>query len=166
MTPLQDELRALRARGKLSPQGIAELRSTGMHAIRFQLIVRLLHASLREDTLSIFWDHSPQSLVEKPFGEAEWRLVLGRGIRNAVELPDLWVLCYPDDAEIRHAVETALDQMVEKARRQGTDDLRERLRQGTAPKAAHPRWGVSPQNGVQLGWARDRARHSGPNGHT
>lgn len=147
MTPLQDELRALSARGRLSPRRMGELRSTGMHAIRFQLIVRLLHASLREDTLSIFWDHSPESLAEKPFGDARWRLVLGRGSRNAMEFPDLWVLCYPDDAEIRQTVEAALDQMVEKARRQGAGDLRPRPRLGTAPKAAEPGRGASPQPG-------------------
>jgi len=135
MTLLDDELRALNARGRLSPHRMAELRSSGMHAIRFELIVRLLHTGVREDSLSIFWDHSPQSLVEAPFGEARWRLVLGRGIRNAVEFPDLWVLCYPNDAEIRRAVDAALDRTVEKARRQNPDELRRRLRLEAAVKA-------------------------------
>src|SRR5918996_251820 len=98
MTPLADKVATVNACGHLSPRQIARLRSTGMHAIRFQLVVRLLHAGLREDTLSIFWDHGPQSLVEKPLGEAKWRLILGRGSRIAAELPDSWVLGYPDDA--------------------------------------------------------------------
>jgi len=135
MTPLPDELGALNASGQLSPRRIAELRSTGMHAIRFQLVVRLLHAGLREDTLSIFWDHNPRSLVEKPLGEGTWRLVLGRGSRTTVDLPDLWVVCYPDDAETRQSVQAALDRTVEKARRQNPDELRRRLRLEAAVKA-------------------------------
>lgn len=145
MTSLQDELRALKARGQLSPRRIAELRSTGMHAIRFQLVVRLLHAGLREDTLSIFWDHSPRTLVEAPLGEGKWRLVLGRGSRTAVDFPDLWVLCYPDDVETRQSVEAALDEMVEKARCLDPEDLRQRLRLGTAAKAVQPVRGASPR---------------------
>lgn len=145
MTPLPDELRSLSARGQLSPQRTADLRATGMHAIRFELVVRLLHAGLREDTLSIFWDHSPRSLVETPFGEAKWRLVLGRGSRNAVELPDLWVLCYPDDAESRRAIEAALDQMIARARSQDPDGVRPSLRQGAAAKGAAAGRSVSPR---------------------
>lgn len=144
MTPLRDELGALNKSKRLSPGRIGELRSRGMHAIRFQLVVRLLHAGLREDTLSIFWDHSPRTLVETPVGEGKWRLVLGRGSRTAVDLPDLWVLCYPDDVETRRSVEAALDEMVEKARCLDSEDLRPRLRQGAAAKAAEPGRGVSP----------------------
>jgi hypothetical protein len=141
MTPLKDGLEALNARGQLPRQRIAELRSTGMHAIRFQLVVRLLHGGLREDTVSIFWDHSPQSLVEAPFGEAKWRLVLGRGSRNTVEVPDLWVLCYPDDPEIRRSVDAALDRIVERARRQNPGGERPRLRQGAVAKGGEARRG-------------------------
>lgn len=166
MTPLPDGLGALNASGQLSPQRIAALRSTGMHAIRFQLVVRLLHAGLREDTVSIFWDHNPRALLDEPFGKAKWRIVLGRGSRNATVLPDLWVLCYPDDAGIRQSVEAALDQMVEKNRRQRTEDLRARLRQGAAPNA-EPGRDVTPRNGIEHARARNgRTRHSGPNGHT
>ena len=138
MTTLQNRVGALDACRHLSPRRIAELRSTRMHAIRFQLVVRLLHGGLREDTLSIFWDHSPRSLDERPFGEGGWRLVLGRGCRIAQELPDLWVLGYPDDAECRQSVEAALDQLVERARRQRPDDPRPGLRAAPAAKAAEP----------------------------
>jgi len=141
MTPLDDELRALNERGRLSPHRMAELRSSGMHAIRFELIVRLLHTGVREDSLSIFWDHSPQSLVEAPFGEARWRLVLGRGIRNAVEFPDLWVLCYPNDAEIRRAVDAALDQTVERARHRNPAPERPRPHYGAVAKGGEARRG-------------------------
>lgn len=128
----------LRACVGLSPHEIADLRSRSMHAIRFRLVVRLLHAGLREDTLSIFWDHSPQSLAETPAGEIRWRLVLGRGSRVEVELPDPWVLGYPDEAEARHSVEAALDEMVEKARCLYPEDPRARTRQWAAAKAAEP----------------------------
>lgn len=126
MTLLEDRVGMPKACGDLSPREIGDLRSKCLHAIRFQLVVRLLHAGLREDTLSIFWDNSPQSLVEKPVGEAGWRLVLGRGSRIEVELPDPWVLGYPDDAEARQLVEAALDEMVEKARCLCPEDPRAR----------------------------------------
>lgn len=142
----EDKDRMPEACGELSPHEIADLRSRCMHAIRFQLVVRLLHAGLREDTLSIFWDHSPQSLVEKRLGEAKWRLVLGRGTRIEMELPDPWVLGYPDDAEARQRVEAALDEMVEKARCLCPEDPRARARQWAAAKAAEAARDGTPQD--------------------
>ena len=138
MAPVADKVGMPKGCGDLSPHEIADSRSRCMHAIRFQLVVRLLHAGLREDTLSIFWDHSPQSLVEKPLGEARWRLVLGRGSRIEVELPDPWLLGYPDDAEARQSVEAALDEVVEKARCLCPEDPRARTPQPAAVQAAEP----------------------------
>ncbi len=136
MTPVADTVGIPGTRVGLSPHEIADSRSRSMHAIRFRLVVRLLHAGLREDTLSIFWDHPPQSLVEKPLGEARWRLVLGRGSRVEAEFPDPWVLGYPDDAEARQRVDAALDEMTEKVRCLCPEDPR--ARQWAAAKAAEP----------------------------
>lgn len=146
MTPVAGKVGMPKGCGDLSPHEIADLRSRCMHAIRFHLVVRLLHAGLREDTLSIFWDHSPQSLVENPLGEANWRLVLGRGRRIEVGLPDSWVLGYPDDAEARQLVEAALDEMVEKARGLGAENPRARARQLASAKAAESTRETSPRN--------------------
>lgn len=136
MTSLSGKAGVLNACAELSPHEVADLRSKRMHDIRFRLVVRLLHAGLREDTLTIFWDHNLQALAEWPLGEARWRLVLGRGSRIEVDLPDPWVLGYPEDAEARQLVEAALDEMVEKARRLCPEDLRARARQWAAGKAA------------------------------
>lgn len=138
MTLLEERVCMPKTCGDLPPGEIADLRSRCLHAIRFRLVVRLLHAGLREDTLSIFWDHSPQSLVERPLGEGRWRLVLGHGSRIEVELPDPWVLGYPDDAEARRLVEAALDEMVEKACCLRPGSVRPPLPQAAAAKAAEP----------------------------
>lgn len=146
MTVLADKVGVPDAREELSPHELADLRSKGMHAIRFRLVVRLLHAGLREDTLSIFWDHNPQSLVETPPGEARWRLVLGRRDRIEVELPDPWVLAYPSDAEAAQAVNAALDEMVEKARGLGTENPPARASRLATAKAAESTREASPRN--------------------
>jgi len=131
----QQEIRELKANEHPSQFRLAELRSSGMHAIRFEFVVRLLRAMLREDTVSIFWDHESASLREKPLGEGTWLLVLGRGKRVSAEFPDLWVLCYPDDPETRPLVESALDRMVEKVRAQTALDPRTRDLRPQLPRA-------------------------------
>jgi hypothetical protein len=116
MTPKQDEIIALKAHQQLPMPRLAQLRSAGMHAIRFEFVVRLLRVEVRMDTLSIFWDHTAESLQDRKAGETSWRLVLGRGRRVTAEFPDLWVLCYPDDAEIKRLVEAELDRLIERVR--------------------------------------------------
>jgi len=116
MTAKLDEIKALKAHRELPIQRLAQLRSAGMHAIRFEFVCRLLRAEVRMDTLSIFWDHSAASLLERKAGDATWRLVLGRGHRTTAEFPDLWVLCYPEDAEIKQQVEAELDRLIERVR--------------------------------------------------
>jgi hypothetical protein len=43
------------------------------------------------------------------------RLVLGRRKHVSGEFADLWLLCYPDDEEIKQRVEREIDRMVERA---------------------------------------------------
>jgi hypothetical protein len=126
MATRQDEIRELMAREPAPAHRLAQLRSAGMHAIRFEFVVRLLRAELRMDTLSIFWDHGVESLRERPAGEGGWRLVLGRGNRVTAEFPDLWVLCYPGDAEIKRQVEAEIDGLVHRVRAQFADSRRPR----------------------------------------
>lgn len=126
MTTRQDEIRALKAREPVAAHRLAQLRSAGMHAIRFEFVVRLLRAELRMDTLSIFWDHGAESLRERPPGDGSWRLVLGRGHRVTADFSDLWVLCYPDDAEIRRQVEADIEGLIHRVRAQFADRQRPR----------------------------------------
>ena len=50
--------------------------------------------------------------------EEKRRLVLGR--INAVygEFPDLWLLCYPEDEEIKQLVEAEIERMIVQVRAQ------------------------------------------------
>lgn len=104
--------------GQAPGRRLAQLRSAGMHAIRFEFVVRLLRAELRMDTLSIYWDHGAEALSEGMPGESKWRLVLGRARRVAAEFPDPWVTGYPTDAAIKAQVEAKIDRLVGQARAQ------------------------------------------------
>jgi hypothetical protein len=116
MTSRQDEIKALLAGEPLPAHRIVELRSKAMHALRFEFIVRLLRSGVTVDTLTIYWDRGYEFMQKREVDEARCRLTLGR--RNAVsgEFPDIWLLCYPDDAEIKQLAELEIDRMVDKVR--------------------------------------------------
>jgi len=121
---------------RLSGLRLAQLRSAGMHAIRFEFVVRLLRVEVKMDTMSIFWDHGAQELQEAKPGAARWRLVLGRGRRASAEFPDHWVLHYPGDPSVKRDVETEIDRLVEKARAQYAGSVKSGVsRSQTAPTA-------------------------------
>jgi len=86
----------------------------GMHSIRFEFVVRLLRSSRRVDTLSIYWEQGTDFMLRPDVEKAQRRLVLGRRKHVSGEFEDLWLLCYPDDAEIRQLVEREIDRMVER----------------------------------------------------
>jgi len=113
-----DEIQALRAGAPLPAHRIIPLRSKGMHAIRFEFVVRLLRTNLTVDTLTIYWDGGHDFLLKQTVEDARRRLVLGR--KNAVygEFPDLWLLCYPEDEEIKQLVDKELERMIEQVRAQ------------------------------------------------
>lgn len=120
MASRQDEIKALRAGESLPSHRIVQLRSMGMHSIRFEFVVRLLRSGLKVDTLSIYWEHGTEFMLKREIEETRRRLVLGRRKRIYGEFRDLWLLCYPDDEETKHAVEEELDRMVELVRESGT----------------------------------------------
>jgi hypothetical protein len=110
----QEEIQALRAGEPLAAQRIIPLRSKGMHAIRFELVVRLLRTGLAVDTLSIYWERGHEFLLKQSVENARRRLVLGRGSHIAGEFPDLWLLCYPEDEEIKRLVEQEIEGMIQR----------------------------------------------------
>ena len=118
MASRQEEIKALRAGESLPSHRIVQLRSMGMHAIRFEFVVRLLRSGLKVDTLSIYWEHGTEFMLRREIEDVRRRLVLGRRKRITGEFPDLWLLCYPDDAEIKQSVEQELDLMVHKVAEQ------------------------------------------------
>ena len=120
MTSRQEETRALKAGEALPAHRIVQLRSMGMHSVRFEFVVRLLRSGLKVDTLSIYWEHGTEFMLKREVEEARRRLVLGRRQRVSGEFPDLWLLCYPDDEETRQSVEEVIDRMVSRVSELGS----------------------------------------------
>jgi hypothetical protein len=101
---------------------VVQLRSMGMHSIRFEFVVRLLRSGLTVDTLSIYWEHGSEFMLKREVENTNRRLVLGRRNRVSGEFADLWLLCYPDDEEIKQSVEQEADRMVERMREKDVSD--------------------------------------------
>lgn len=119
MTSRQEEIKALLLGESLPAHKIIQIRSKGMHAIRFEFVVRLLRSGLKVDTLSIYWEGGKEFMQKREVDNARCKLMLGRRKNVAGEFPDLWLLCYPDDDEIKRLVELEIDRMVESVRSQG-----------------------------------------------
>ncbi len=120
MASRQDEIRALKGAEPLPSHRVVQLRSMGMHAIRFEFVVRLLRSSLKVDTLSIYWEQGNEFMLKPGIESVPRRLVLGRRKHVSGEFADLWLLCYPEDEEIKRLVELEIDRMVEQAMERGT----------------------------------------------
>jgi hypothetical protein len=122
MASRQDEITMLKAGESLPSHRVVQLRSMGMHSIRFEFVVRLLRSGLTVDTLSIYWEHGSEFMLKHEVENTHRRLVLGRRNRAAGDFPDLWLLCYPDDEEIKQSVEQEVDRMVERMRGKDVSD--------------------------------------------
>ena len=121
MASRPDEIKSLRAGEALPSHRIVQLRSMGMHSIRFEFVVRLLRSALKVDTLSIYWENGTEFMLKREIEETRRRLVLGRRKRIVGDFADQWLLCYPDDEEIKRSVEEEIDRMVEKVREAGPE---------------------------------------------
>lgn len=115
MASRQDDIRALKAGEPVPSHRVVQLRSMGMHSIRFEFVVRLLRSSLRVDTLSIYWEQGTEFMLRRDVENVPRRLVLGRRKHVSGQFADLWLLCYPDDEEVRQLVDREIDRMVELA---------------------------------------------------
>lgn len=126
MATRKEEIDALKGGRPLPSHRVVQLRSMGMHSIRFEFVVRLLRSGLKVDTLTIYWENGTEFMLKRELEDARRKLVLGRRQRVSGVFSDLWLLCYPDDGEIKRLVEEELDRMVEKVRELGADlELRE-----------------------------------------
>jgi hypothetical protein len=122
MASRQDEITMLKTGGSVPSHRVVQLRSMGMHSIRFEFVVRLLRSGLMVDTLSIYWEHGSEFMLKREVENTRRRLVLGRRNRVAGDFADLWLLCYPDDEEIKNSVEQEVDRMVERIRGKDVSD--------------------------------------------
>ena len=116
-----EEIRALKAEELLPAHRIVQLRSMGMHSIRFEFVVRLLRSGLKVDTLSIYWDHGTEFMLKREVENVRRRLILGRRNRVTGDFSDLWLMCYPDDEDVRQSVEQVIEGMVNQVREQGAE---------------------------------------------
>jgi hypothetical protein len=119
MATRQEEISALKAGEPLPSHRVVQLRSMGMHSVRFEFVVRLLRSSLRVDTLSIYWEQGTEFMLKSNVESVPRRLVLGRRKHVSGEFADLWLLCYPDDEEIKRLVEQEIERMVDRASSKG-----------------------------------------------
>jgi hypothetical protein len=121
MASRKDELSALRENQPVPAHRVVQLRAMGMHSIRFEFVVRLLRSGLKVDTLSIYWEQGTEFMLKREREDVRRKLVLGRRRHVSGSFPDIWLLCYPDDPDVKRSVEEELDRMVEKAREAGAD---------------------------------------------
>src|SRR4029078_13391777 len=108
-----EEIRALKAEELLPAHRVVQLRSMGMHSIRFEFVVRLLRSGLKVDNPSVYWEQGSEFMLKREVGDDRRRLVLGRRLRVTGDFRDIWLLCYPDDPESRAAVEREVEHMVQ-----------------------------------------------------
>ena len=113
MAARPEEIKTLKMGGVLPAHRIVQLRSMGMHSIRFEFVVRLLRSGLKIDTLSIYWDQGTEFMLRRDVENVPRRLVLGRRQRVTGDFRDVWLLCYPDDPETRESVDGVLERMVQ-----------------------------------------------------
>lgn len=106
------EIAVAHAVESLSAERVKELRSLGMEVVLGKFLRRLLRACPTVDTLSIYWERAPEFMFEGQVQDVARKLVFGRRYRVTGEFKDLWLLCYPEDDEIKLLVEREIDLMV------------------------------------------------------
>jgi len=84
-----------------------------MAAVRTELIRRLLRGSTADETLFIYWEHGHQAMHAGQVEAVVRKLICGHRNRVIGEFQDIWLLCYPDDGDIKQSVEREIDRMVE-----------------------------------------------------
>ncbi len=97
----------------LPPQKLIELRSKGMHTVRFEFIVRLLRLNTQIITLSIYWEDGREFMQIPAVQNVERKLVYASEPRVHGLFDDMSLLCYPHDAAAKSKVDAELDRMVE-----------------------------------------------------
>lgn len=107
-----ETITALKTGAPLPPQKLIELRSKGMHTVRFEFIVRLLRLDTQIITLSIYWEDGREFMQIPVVQNTQRKLVYASVPRVNGHFDDLALLCYPYDADSKLAVDAELDRMV------------------------------------------------------
>lgn len=107
-----ETIAALKQGIPLAPQTLMGLRSSGMHAIRFEFIVRLLTLDTQIITLSIYWENGRDFMQVPVVEHAQRKLVYASEPYVSGFFDDMTLLCYPHDAAAKAKVIAELDRMV------------------------------------------------------
>jgi hypothetical protein len=97
---------------------ILERRTKGLSAIRRECLSRLArHSGLQaESSLVVRWRGLGALANARTVVDAAFELVLHSGPNTiTASFPDRWILCYPEDPEIRQQVEAEMDRMCKTA---------------------------------------------------
>jgi len=97
---------------------ILERRTKGLAAIRQHFLARLVHftGTRPASSLVVRWRELGERANSRGVVDESFELVL-RGGKDPISgtFPDLWIVCYPDDAQIRQHVEAEMDRMCAQA---------------------------------------------------
>lgn len=107
-----ESITALKQGAPLPPQKLIELRSKGMHTVRFEFIVRLLRLNTQIITLSIYWEDGREFMQIPSVQNARRKLVYASQPRVSGMFDDMALICYSHDPEYKASVDAELDRMV------------------------------------------------------
>lgn len=107
-----ESITALKQGVPLPPQKLIELRSKGMHTVRFEFIVRLLRLNTQIITLSIYWQDGREFMQIPSAQNAQRKLVYASEPRIHGLFNDMALLCYPHDPDAKTQIDAELDRMV------------------------------------------------------
>jgi len=107
-----ETITALKQGAPLASQKLVELRSKGMHTVRFEFIVRLLRLNTQIITLSIYWEDGREFVQIPAVQNVQRKLVYASEPRVSGFFDDISLLCYPLDPEAKAKVDAELDRMV------------------------------------------------------
>jgi hypothetical protein len=107
-----ESITALKQGTPMAPQKLIEMRSKGMHTVRFEFIVRLLRLNTQIITLSIYWEDGREFMQIPTAQNVQRKLVYASEPRVSGFFDDISLLCYPLDADAKAKVDAELDRMV------------------------------------------------------
>ncbi len=107
-----ETITALKLGAPLASQKLVELRSKGMHTVRFEFIVRLLRLNTQIITLSIYWEDGREFVQIPAVQNVQRKLVYASEPRVSGFFDDMSLLCYPLDPDAKAKVDAELDRMV------------------------------------------------------
>ncbi len=108
-----DIITALKSGIPVPAQRVMELRSKGMHDIRFELVHQLLRSGVWVNTISVYWEGQQEFLKQPMLHDTDRKLVVRQRTPVAGLFKDLWLIGYSEDAEIRRLVDAEIARMLE-----------------------------------------------------